>query len=179
MAVAWVLRQRLGPDAQHALLYARRGRQFELKAGRFGRGALDGDWNEVHGRAADEARDVHVHRVVVDLARWRDLLQDAVLHHRDAVAHRHRLDLVVGDIYEGRVQRAVLLLELDASLDAQLGIQVRQRLVEKKGLRFAHDRATERHPLALAARQLAWLALQQRAELEDVGRRVHAARDVL
>src|SRR5713226_714110 len=151
MAVAWVLRQRLGPDAQHALLYARRGRQFELKAGRFGRGALDGDWNEVHGRAADEARDVHVHRVVVDLARWRDLLQNAVLHHRDPVAHRHRLDLVVGDIYEGRVQGAMLLLELDAGLHAKLGVEVREWLVEEKGLRLANYGAAERDSLSLAA----------------------------
>src|SRR5712692_6622728 len=112
MALVWVLRQRLGPDAQHAFLDARR--SWELEAGRFGRRALDRDRNEVHGRAADKARDVHVHGSVIDLTRWRDLLQDAVLHHGDAVAHRHRLDLVVGYIDEGRLQRAMLLLELDA-----------------------------------------------------------------
>jgi hypothetical protein len=53
-----------------------------------------------------------------------ELLQAALVHDGDHVGHRHRLDLVVGDV-EGR--HAELLLEpldLDAHLQAQLGVEV-------------------------------------------------------
>ena len=143
--------QRFGPDAQHSLLDARGGRQLDVEATGFGGLALDADGDEVHGRAADEAGDVHVRGLVIDLARRGYLLQDAVLHHRDAVSHRHRLDLVVGHIYEGRVERAVLFLQLDPRLHAQLGVEVRQWLVEEEGLWLTHDGAAERDTLPLAA----------------------------
>src|SRR6266853_4028183 len=46
MALARVLRERFGPDAQDALLDARRGRQLELEASRLGSGAVNGDRNK-------------------------------------------------------------------------------------------------------------------------------------
>ena len=57
-------------------------------------------------------------------------------------------------------------LDLDAHLGAQLGVEVRQRLVEQKHLRIAHDAAAERDALLLAARQLLRLALQQVVQAE-------------
>ena len=70
------------------------------------------------------------------------------------------------------------LLELDAHLHAQLGVEVRQRLVEQEHVRVAHDGAAQRHALALAAGELARLALQQFADAEDVGRLLHALVDL-
>src|SRR5262245_62197658 len=55
--------------------------------------------------------------------------------------------------------------------NAQLGIEIGQRLVEQEHLRVAHDRAPHRDALALAARQLPWIALEQTAERENVGDR--------
>src|SRR5207302_9645124 len=72
-------------------------------------------------------------------------------------------------IDEGRVERPVLLLKLDAGLYAELGVEVAQGLVEEEDLRLADDGATQGDSLALAAGELAWLALQQRVELEDAG----------
>ena len=95
---------------------------------------------------------------VVELERVADLLHDAVLHDHDAVAQRHRLDLVVGDVDRRGAKALVQLLELDAHLDAQLGVEVGQRLVEQEHLRMAHDGAAERDALALAAGELARLA---------------------
>ena len=67
---------------------------------------------EVHRRRADEVGDEHRRRPVVDLLRPAELLDDAVVHHDDLVAHLHRLELVVGDVDRGRahpvVQRAQL-----------------------------------------------------------------------
>ena len=57
--------------------------------------------------------------------------------------------------------------DLRAHLHAQLRVEVRQRLVHEERLRLAHDRAAHRDALALAARERARLALQERLEPED------------
>jgi hypothetical protein len=45
-------------------------------------------------------------------------------------------------------------LDLGAHLHAQLGVEIRQRLVEQEHLRIAHDGAAHGDALALAARKL-------------------------
>ena len=116
--------------------------------------------------------------MVVDLARRADLLQDAGVHDRDPVAHRHGLDLVVRDVDERGLQVAVQLLQLDAGLASQLGVEVRQRLVEQEDLGAAHDRAAEGDALPLAAGQGARLALQEVVEAEDARGVAHALVDL-
>ena len=64
-------------------------------------GPADRRLDEVHRRAADEARHEEVDGPVVQLLGRGDLLQLAAPHHRHAVAHRHRLDLVVRDVDRG------------------------------------------------------------------------------
>ena len=56
------------------------------------------------------------------------------VHDGDAVTHRHRLDLVVGDVDERGRQPPVQLDELGARLHAQLGVEVRERLVHEEDL---------------------------------------------
>ena len=51
--------------------------------------------------------------------------------------------------------------DLGARLDAQLGVEVRQRLVHQENLRAAHHGARERDALALTAGELRRLALEQ------------------
>ena len=46
-------------------------------------------------------------------------------------------------------------LDLDAHVDAQLGVEIGQRFVEQEDARLAHERAAHRDALALAARELA------------------------
>ena len=111
------------------------------------RGHLD----EVHRRAADEPRDEAVDRLVIQLLRRAHLLQKTFVHHRDPLAHRHRLDLVVGDVDHGRLEALVEPGDLGTGLHAQLGIEVRERLVHEEHRRLADDRTTEGDPLALAA----------------------------
>ena len=55
---------------------------------------LERGLDQVHRRAPDEAADEDVQRVVVQLLGRRDLLQLALAHYGDAVAHRHRLHLL-------------------------------------------------------------------------------------
>ena len=70
------------------------------------------------------------------------------------------------------------LFQLDAHLDAQFGVEVRQWLVEQEHLRVPHDRPPEGDALALTARQLPGLALQEFLNAEDLGRVLHALGDV-
>ena len=131
---------------------------------------VDRAGDDVHRRRSDEAGDEHVGRVHEQLARCCALLQHAVVQHGDAIAHRHRLDLVVGDV-DGRDAEPLLQRgDLGAGLDAELGVEVRQRLVHEEDLRLAHDRPPHRHPLTLTARQLGRLAVEVLLEVEDACR---------
>jgi hypothetical protein len=107
------------------------------------------------------------------IGRCVDLLQDARPHHGHAVAQGHGLGLVVRDIDHRRPQPPLDARDLGAHLHAQLGVQVRQRLVHQERARIAHDRAAHRHPLALATGQIGRLALQVLLEIQDLGRLGH------
>ena len=104
---------------------------------------------------------------LIQIRRRVDLLDDPAAHDRHAVAERHRLGLIVGDIDHRGAQLLLDPRHLGPHLHAQLGVQVRQRLVHQKRLRIAHDRAPHRHPLTLTARQVGRLALQMLLEIQD------------
>src|SRR5215472_1609194 len=69
------------------------------------------------------------------------------------------------------------LLELDAHLHAQLGIEVRQRLIEQEHPGVTYDGAAQRHAVTLTAGKLARLSIQQFADVEDIRRLAHALVD--
>jgi hypothetical protein len=93
-------------------------------------------------------------------------------------AQGHGLDLVVGHVDHGGAQFPVQARQFDPGLAAQGRIQVGQRLVEQEDLGFAHDGAPDRDALALAARQRLGPALEQVADLKDLGRAPHPLRDL-
>ena len=66
--------------------------------------------------------------VVVDLVGGADLLDDALVEHGDAVGQGQGLLLVVGDVDGGDAEVLLHLLQLIAQLDAELGVQVGQRI---------------------------------------------------
>ena len=134
---------------------------------------------EVHGRRADEPRHEQVARVLVELLRRGDLLQDAGAHDGHAVAERHGLGLVVGHVDRGRVEALLQARDRGAHLDAQLGVEVGERLVHEEGLRLAHDRAAHGHALALAAGEVGRLAVEMRLEVEGLRGLGHAPVDLL
>ena len=121
-------------------------------------------------RRADEAGDEDGARSVVELQRRADLLDAAPVQHHDLVGHGHRFDLVVGDVDHRRIELLVQRLEFDPHLDAQLGVEVRQRLVEQEDLRVAHDGAADGDALPLAAGELRRPAVEVVAELQDARR---------
>ena len=113
--------------------------------------ALDACLQHVHRRTSDEAAHEHVQRPVVEILGRGDLLQLALAHDRDAVAHRHRLDLVMRDVERRDSETRLDLLDVGAHLDAQLRVEVGQRLVHQECLRLANDRTAHRDALPLAA----------------------------
>ena len=116
---------------------------------------------------------------MIEVLRRRDLLDHAAVHDHDAVGERHRLDLVVGDVDRGGLHQLMHALDLGAHLHAQLGVEVRQRLVEQEHFRIAHDGAAHRDALALAAGERLRLAVEQLGDVEDARGMIDALLDLV
>ncbi len=74
-------------------------------------------------------------------------------HDGDAIRHRHRLLLVVGDEDEGDADLALDALQLDLHLLAQLEVERPERLVEQEHPWVVDQCARERDALLLARRK--------------------------
>ena len=110
--------------------------------------------------------------MVVDLPRRTGLLDLARVHHRDPVRERQRLVLVVRDVHERHSEPLLQRAQLPAQLNAKLGVEIGQRLVEQQDLRLQDERASDGDALLLSAGELVRPALSQTREadeLEDVG----------
>ena len=79
----------------------------------------------------------------------------------------------MGDVERGRGELSLQSLDLDPHLEAELRVEVRQRLVHQERLRLPDDRARERDPLPLAAGQLARAAVEQLVEPEQLRHLLH------
>ena len=121
------------------------------------------------GGRPEEARDELVDGLVVEVQRRADLLDLAVAHDHDLVSHRHGLDLIVRDVDHRGVESVVEVDELGAHLDAELGVEVGERLVEEEDLGIADDGAADRDALALAARKLLGPALEELLDVRGSG----------
>ena len=69
--------------------------------------------------------------------------------------------------------------DLQAHLHPERRVEVRQRLVEQEGLGLAHDGAPDGHALALAAGELARLAVEIVRQIQHRGRLLHLLADGL
>ena len=169
-------REVLRPHPQHGFAPVRASRcaarQRQREIGRCERrliAAAERARDEVHGRAADEAGDEQVGGPAVDLRRRAELLHDAAVHDRDHVRHGHGFELVVRHVDRGGAEIEMEAPQLGAHGDAQLGVQIRQRLVHQEDVGLAHHGAAQRHALALPAGELPGLAVEQVADLQDAG----------
>ena len=126
----------------------------------------------------DEIEREQTRRPRVQLARRRELLDAALVHDRDAIRHRQRLVLVVGNEDRGRLDVLQQAAQLDLHLLAQLAIERRQRLVEQQHVGLDRDRARQRHALLLAARQCGDASATEMTELDQRQRPLHCAIDL-
>ena len=68
--------------------------------------------------------------------------------------------------------------ELGPHPDAELRVEVRERLVHEEGSRLADDRAAHRDALPLAARERGGLAVEELLEAEQLRHLVDSALDL-
>src|SRR5882757_7654953 len=115
-------------------------------------------------------------RPLVGLLRRADLLDAALAHDHDPVGQRHRLVLVVGHENRGGAEIALDLAQLDLHLLAQLGIEVRQWLVEQQHARLDDECASQCDTLLLTARHAARIALLVTRTPDHPQRAAHALR---
>ena len=137
---------------------------------------LDRRLDEVHRRRADEGGDEDVARAARRAPAAGRPGRPPVAHHGDALPERHRLGLVVRDVDRRHAEPGVELRERRAHPDAELRVEVRERLVHQERARLAHDRAAHRDALALAAGQLRRLAVEQLLEARGAPRPRRPAR---
>ena len=117
-------------------------------------------------------------RALVDIGGRLDLDDLAVIEDGDAIGHRQRLALVVGDEDEGDAELFLQRLQLFLHLLSELEIERAERLVEQQHLGSVDQRAGERHALALTAGELRRTAILISGEL-DHGERVSRFRFAL
>ena len=121
------------------------------------------------------AGDEPVGRALVEVLLRAHLPHGAVAHHHQPVGHGQRLLLVVRHHDRREPELALQLADLDAHLLAQLGVEVRERLVEQQHIGPEDERASQRDALLLAARELARQALAQLLEAHEAQGLVDAA----
>ena len=128
---------------------------------------------------ADERGDERGAGRLVDLGGGVDLLDAALVHDGDAVAQRHGLALVVGDVEEGDADLVVDEVELDLHVLAQLQVERGERLVEQQHLRVVDERPGDRDALLLPAADLVGLLVLVAVHLDEVEHGVDFAVDLL
>ncbi len=118
-------------------------------------------------------------RPFVDFHRRADLLDIAGVHQDQTVRHGERLDLIVGHIDRRGAEPALQRLDLEPHLHPELGVEVRQRLVEQKDARIAHNGPAHGDALALTAREILGRAVEIIAEPQQLGRLGHGGGGLL
>ena len=131
-------------------------------------GRLSG--HKIHLGRTDEAGDEKIRRAFVQFERRAVLFDAAGVEHDDLVGHGHGLDLVMGDVDRGGPELLLQFCYFHAHLNAKCGVEVRQGLIEQKCFRLAHDGASDRDALTLAAGEVARLAVEIGRQVERGGR---------
>ena len=128
--------------------------------------------------AANEIRHEGGRRVAIDLLGRADLLDDAVVHHHDALGHRQRLLLIMRD-HEGCDPEAALhVADFLAQADAHLRIKRGKRLVEQQQPRRGRERTGQRHALLLPAGKLRRILRELAGQPDHLEQFAHARGDL-
>src|SRR4029434_11051681 len=116
----------------------------------------------------DETSHKLVLRLIVHFHGGANLLDKAITHDHNTVAHGHRFQLVMGYVHHRGIKTVVQFDELGPHVHAQLGIQVAQRLIKEKHFRLPHNGPPHRHTLPLTTGELLAPAVPQGATVENV-----------
>ncbi len=117
---------------------------------------------------AEEAVDEGRSRIVVDIFRRTDLLDIALVHQHDLIGDFERFFLIVRDENAGHMQIVMQATQPTTQFLAHFCIQRAKRLIQQQYARLDCQRARQCNTLALAARQLRWIAIGQPVELHQL-----------
>ena len=115
--------------------------------------------------------------MAIELHRRTELLQVALVQHGNAVAHRHRFHLVMGDIERGGTEAALQGDDLGAGAIAQLGVEVAEGLIHQEHRGLAGDCPPQGHPLLLPPRQFFGEPIKQGIQLQQASHLGHPGLD--
>ena len=102
-------------------------------------------------RRADEGGDKDIIWSSIKFVAAANLLDDTLIHDKDAVSQGHCFHLVMCHIDSRGFEFGMEFAQFNAHPGTQLGIQVGQGLIEHEDLRLADNGAPERNSLALTA----------------------------
>ncbi len=128
-------------------------------------------------REAEKARDVLVRRARPQLVGRALLHEPPGAHDRHAVAERERFRLVVGDVESGHRECVEQLPEVVEQAVAEAPVERAERLVQQKDARRRCERAGERDPLLLTARQRRDRPALEARETDEFEHLAHAGLD--
>ena len=100
---------------------------------------------------ADEIRHKGVLRLIIDILRFADLLDAALVHDDDGIGHGQCFFLIVGHIDERDAQRLLDPLQLVLHILAQAKIQSAQGFIQEQHLGSVDQCPGDGHPLLLTA----------------------------
>src|SRR5439155_335608 len=100
-----------------------------------------------HVDRSDELAHKATARPLVDLHGAADLFNATLVHHDDPIRQGHAFGLIMRDEHAGNARFLLQVLQLDAHLHAQSGIEIAQRLVEQQQARLEDHRPRQPHPL--------------------------------
>ena len=80
--------------------------------------------DEIHRRRTNKPCDKEVRRRIINILRRPKLLHNPILHDRDPIAQRHRLDLIMRHINDRRPKALMQQLDLRAHLNPQFRIEI-------------------------------------------------------
>src|SRR5271170_4257309 len=126
-------------------------------------------FDEVHRGRAEKPGDEDICRFVVKGGGRALLLDPPSVHHDDAIGHRHRFDLVMSDVNDRIAEFLMQRLDLGAHGNAELGVEIRQGLIEQEQRGFAHYRAPHRHALPLTAGKMSGTPIEFVLQIEHAG----------
>ena len=116
--------------------------------------------DEVHLRGSHETCYEEVARLVIQILRSINLLDNTILHNYDSGTKSHSLGLVVSYVDDSGFKSLMKLGNLDTHLYTELSVQVGERLVHKEYLRVTNDCTTHSNTLSLTTGQSLRLTLK-------------------
>ena len=116
----------------------------------------------------NEIRHKGTARRIVDLVGRADLLNRPGMHDNHAIRNGQCLFLVVSHVHRCNPEPVLQLLNLQPHFSAQLGVEIRQRLIEEDHGRGKRKAARQCHTLLLSAGEVRGTALSQVSQTDQL-----------